>query len=438
MKADNKLRKLDEINRREFIMRAAKTYLGVGFGSMLGTSIASNAHALQKGANGLGSAENIIYIMLDGGMSHIDTFDPKPKNPAIQGPLETIKTKSDEIRVTQLLPKTAEIADKLCVINSMTTKQGAHEEARYVLARSYDMRGTINHPVLGSWVLRLAGPKHDEIPGFVSIGGSPERASAGFLGSTYAGAPIGRPQDGLKNSRMHNNVDDENFDRRLALAQAMNENFHGRFESSNADSYKNLYEDAVKLMRSEDLVAFDITKENEKTRKAYGDNNFGQGCLLARRLVQHGVRFVQVTMGGWDTHYDNFRSMENLCQTFDHSYAALLRDLDQQGMLDKTLVVLATEFGRTPEIVTAHADGRDHHPAAFTCVLAGGGMKASYRHGETDRNGDRITSDPVTPQQLNATIAHAIGMKYDQTIYSPSGRPFTVSDSESPVFSLFA
>jgi len=237
---------------------------------------------------------------------------------------------------------------------------------------------------------------------------------------------------------MHKGVDDENFDRRLALARAMNENFHGRFENANASSYQGLYDDAVKLMRSEDLVAFDITKESEKARGEYGNNNFGQGCLLARRLVQHGVRFVQITMGGWDTHYDNFRSMENLCGTFDQGYAALIRDLEAQGMLEKTLVVVATEFGRTPEIVAEHSDGRDHHPAAFSCVLAGAGMKAGYRHEITDRSGSRVTSDPVTPQQLNATIAHAVGMKYDQTIYSPSGRPFTVSDSQAPVLSLFA
>ena len=201
-------------------------------------------------------------------------------------------------------------------------------------------------------------------------------------------------------------------------------------------AYTDMYADAIKLMHSKDLVAFDLSGEPEALKERYGKNSFGQGCLLARRLLEHGVSFVEVSMGGWDTHNSNFVNVPERAGILDAAFSTLLDDLDRRGLLDDTLVVLATEFGRTPDINTN--EGRDHHPQAFTCVLAGGGVKGGTVHGRTDERGAKILEKPVKVQDFNATIAYALGLPLDQVLYSPSMRPFTVADKGQPVVDLFA
>jgi uncharacterized protein (DUF1501 family) len=169
----------------------------------------------------------------------------------------------------------------------------------------------------------------------------------------------------------------------------------------------------------------------------YGSGNFAQGCLLARRLVEHDVRFVEVQLGGWDTHYDNFAGVEGRCQEFDQAYAALLTDLEARGKLKETLVVVATEFGRTPEIKSEHKDGRDHHPSAFSCVLAGGGIKGGMKYGQTDASGDKVKKDVVSIQDFNATIAYGLGLPHDLIVMSPSKRPFKIADQGKPITTIF-
>jgi uncharacterized protein (DUF1501 family) len=196
-----------------------------------------------------------------------------------------------------------------------------------------------------------------------------------------------------------------------------------------------MYDDAVKLMRSKDLAAFDLTAEPEAIKERYGKNPFGQGCLLARRLLEHGVSFVEVNMGGWDTHNSNFVNVPEKAGVLDAALSTLLGDLERRGLLDDTLVVLATEFGRTPEINTN--EGRDHHPQAFTCLLAGGGIKGGTLYGKTDERGAKILENPVTVTDFNATIGYALGLPLDQVLYSPSMRPFTLADKGKPVVELF-
>ncbi len=191
-------------------------------------------------------------------------------------------------------------------------------------------------------------------------------------------------------------------------------------------------------MNSKDLKAFNLKGESESVHKLYGGSRFAQGCMLARRLVEHGVRFVEVQLGGWDTHYDNFAGIEGRCQEFDQAYAALITDLHKKDLLKDTLVVVATEFGRTPEIKTEHNNGRDHHPSAFSCLLAGGGVKGGMKYGETDASGSKVKSKPVGPQDFNATIAHALGIPHDLVVMSPSQRPFRFADKGSPVMDVFA
>jgi hypothetical protein len=424
----------DELTRRQFVSNAARAYLGVHLFPMLGGSLASaSPAAVVKG----GTAKSVIYLYMAGGMSHLDTFDPKPKNKAVMGMTKAIPTKADGVTVGNYLPKTAGVMDKVCVINSMNSTQGAHEQGAYVMHTSYDLRGTIKHPALGSWVLKLGGRIHPELPGFVAVDSSPEHVGGGFLGAKFSAAMIGSPEAGLQDSQRAEAVSPEDFDRRLSLADRMNRQFHGRYPNADVKAYEELYREAIALMKSKDLKAFDLSQEPAATRALYGSGRFAQGCLLARRLVDHGVRFIEVQLGGWDTHVDNFTGVAGRCLEFDQAYAALITDLEKSGTLKDTLVVVATEFGRSPEIQTEHKDGRDHHPQAFSCLLAGGGIKGGVKHGLTDSSGAKVKEGMVSVQDFNATIAYALGLSYDTVIMSPTKRPFKIADKGVPVTALF-
>ena len=430
----NPFLKADELTRRQFLTNAARAYLGVHLFPMLGGTLASAApEAALKG----GTAKSVIYLYMSGGMSHIDTFDPKPKKKEVMGKTEAIPTKADGVMIGHYLKKTAEVMDKVCVINSMNSTQGAHEQGSYAMHTSYNLRGTIKHPSLGSWVLKLGGRIHPELPGFVAVNSAPELAGGGFLGAKYSAALIGSPDQGLNDSRRAAEVTQEDFERRLSLADKMNRQFHDRYANAAVKAYEELYREAITLMNSKDLKAFDLKQESEATRNLYGSGRFAQGCLLARRLVQNGVRFIEVQLGGWDTHYDNFTGVAGRCQEFDQAYAALITDLEKCGKLQDTLVVVATEFGRTPEIKAEHKEGRDHHPEAFSCLLAGGGIKGGVKYGATDASGSKVKDNLVSVQDFNATIAHALSLPYDTVVMSPTKRPFKIADKGVPVTTLF-
>lgn len=431
----NEHTRADELTRRQFVLTAAKSYLGVHLFPLLGSTIAS---AAPVGAATGAKAKHVIYLFMSGGMSHLDTFDPKPKKKELMGKTEIIPSNVDGILLGQHLPKTAQVSDKLCIINSMNSTQGAHEQGAYTMHTSYDMRGTIKHPSLGSWVMRLGGRIHPELPGFVAVDSSPDHTGGGFLGAKFAAAPIGNANQGLQDSHRADGVTAENFDRRLKLADRMNRQFHARYPNADVKAYEELYREAISFMNSKDLKAFDLMQEPPATRELYGKGRFAQGCLLARRLVENGVRFVEVQLGGWDTHYDNFTGVAGRCQEFDQAYAALITDLEKCGKLQDTLVVLATEFGRTPELNAEHQNGRDHHPSAFSCVLAGGGIKAGLKYGMTDPSGGKVREGLVSVQDFNATIAHALGLPFETVIMSPTKRPFKLADKGVPIAELFA
>ncbi|MDZ4289052.1 MAG: DUF1501 domain-containing protein, partial [Prosthecobacter sp.] len=211
--------------------------------------------------------------------------------------------------------------------------------------------------------------------------------------------------------------------------------FQAEWQTRSVKAYADVYDDAVRLMHSEDLRAFDLTQEPDALRQAYGKDTFGQGCLLARRLVEHGVRFVEVALGSWDTHTANFINTPRLCDTLDTALSTLVNDLHARGMLDSTMIVLSSEFGRTPKI--NQNQGRDHYPV-FSAVMIGGGIKGGLKHGSTDKDGAQVATDKVSPPDFNATIGYALGLPLDQVIYSPSKRPFTVADKGQPLTQLFA
>lgn len=423
----------DPQSRRQFIQHAAKAFLGVGALPLLcQPTYADSSTALNFG----GAANSVIYIYLTGGMSHIDTFDTKPGTD-VQGPVESIKTSADGIRISQYFPKLAKQMHNVAIINSMNSTQGAHEQGQYYMHTSYFLRGTIQHPHLGAWSSNYLGKRNRLLPSNVKIGNGSDSLGAGFLESKHAAVPIGNPTDGLQNGSLPKGVSQVNFNKRMARLRKMNRNFQSTYDTRETRAYSEMYDEAVRLMRSRDLDAFDLTKENAKTRAHYGDHRFGQACLLARRLVNHEIRFVEVNLGGWDTHDDNFERVSTNAALLDDGLSALLQDLDSQGTLNETLVVVATEFGRTPTI-QAERNGRNHYPQAFTCLLAGGGIKGGFRYGKTDRDGREVIENLVTVPDFNATIAKAMGLPIEKEAISPSGRPFKIADDGSPVRELFA
>ena len=430
-----KFNNADECTRRELMIKMAKSAFGISLAPMLGQSVATAAEFVPNRPR---SAKSVILLMMSGGMSHLDTWDVKPGNDKVMGETKIIDTSLSGIKLSENLPKSAKQMHHMVLMNGMSTNQGAHEQGQYVMQRSYDMRGTIVHPAMGSWVMRLAGKRNENIPGFVSVSGDPNIVNGGFMGAKFAGVPIGDPNAGLQDSLRPGSISEADFTRRLKLADSLNKQFHTVVNSPAIRDHEGLYTDALRIMRCEDLKAFDLGKEPTEMKTAYGPSRFAQGCLLARRLVEHGVRFIQVTHGGWDTHYDNFTAVPARCKDLDDGLSALLADLNRRGLLQETLVVVATEFGRTPEIVSEHQDGRDHYPKAFSCVLAGGGLNGGQTYGKTDPNGAKVIENITTPQDLNATIAYALGLPIEQVIISPSGRPFTMADKGKPVASLFA
>jgi len=321
-------------------------------------------------------------------------------------------------------------------MRGMSSTQGAHEQGQYFLRTGYQKRGTIVHPGLGSWTLKLDGRHNRDLPGYVVIGGGSQHPGGGFMSAAESPLALGKADDGLPHATAPRGVDEARYERRLRLAEGFNRSFAQRHRGGAVETYTDLYEEALRVMHSSDLEAFDIRREPEAIRAEYGDSRFGQGCLLARRLVEHDVRFVEVASGGWDTHNDNFTQVADRASDLDQGVSALLRDLRRRGLLEETLVVIATEFGRTPRITDS--DGRDHHPKAFTCVLSGGGIQGGRVHGVTDERGDTVLEDRVLVPDFNATIAYALGVDLDEVIHSPSGRPFTVADKGRPVTALFA
>ena len=418
-----------DFNRRRFLELAAGSFLGVTAHHSFGA--AGEKSTIAQLAD---PAKQLIYLYMEGGMSHIDTFDLKTGHEN-QGSTQPINTNVDGIRVSSHLPNLARHANKLCVINSLTSTAGDHEKGNYFMHTSYQQRATIRHPGIGSWYHKLKGKINPTLPASVFIGRESRfHGSGGFFEPEFEPLAINEPESGLKYAQAL--VEKERFDRRLNLANDIDAEFLKRYHSKPIRAYGHMYEDAVRLMDSPDLAAFNIHKEDDKTKERYGSEPFAQGCLLARRLIERNVRSVEVSFGGWDTHQNNFTSLPELCHTMDQAVAALLDDLDRVGKLKDTIVVLTTEFGRTPQI--NQNVGRDHYPQAFTSVLAGGGFKGGYVHGKTSKGGEEVIEGSMTIPDFNASISHALGIPVDHVLYSPTVRPFTVAHKGKPQSGLFS
>jgi hypothetical protein len=419
-----------DLSRRHFVTTAASTFLGVTASKVL-SAPGQGTSTLKQAA----TARNVIYLYMTGGMSHLDTWDPKPDNKDVMGLTKTINTNVDGIRLTENLPLMARQADKIAIVRGMNSTQGAHEQGQYYQRTSYTQRSSIKHPSMGAWLEKFQGRGNPTLPGSVMIGNDSRHPGAGFFEAKFAPLMINDPESGIANVRTNSWFTEDRMLNRLQVAKQLDAKFAQTYNVKNVRAYSDMYDDAIKMMKSEELKAFDLDAEDNKLRDKYGRDRFGQGCLLARRLVEHGVRHVEVTFGSWDTHNANFTRVPELCDELDTALSTLLQDLQSRGLLEETLVVLATEFGRTPEINAN--DGRDHHAPGFSCVLAGGGVRGGQVWGATDEAGHKVVEGAVSVPDFNATIAYALGLPMDTVLYSPSKRPFTVVDKGQPVTQLF-
>ncbi len=373
-----------------------------------------------------------ILLWMQGGPSQFETFSPKPghKN---GGETKAISTAVPGIELSQNLPKTAAAMDEICLIRSMNSREGSHPRATYLMHTGYLPTASLKHPTLGSNVAHQIGDPAFDLPSFVRIGQGRGLSGAGLLGVEYD--PFVMTDANRKPDNTTLATDERRYQRRVGLLGKLEQDYAKSGGEQEVSNQQKVYDKAAKLVLSPKMNAFDIQREPAAVRSAYGSSAFASGCLLARRLVETGVTFVEVSLGNWDTHQDNFERVPELCQQMDQPYAALLKDLRERGMLDNTLVVWAGEFGRTPTINPRA--GRDHYPRAFSVALAGGGVKGGQVIGSTDAGGSTVEDRPVGVSDLLRTICHSLKIDADHEHMSSIGRPIKIVDGGEVVSEAF-
>ena len=410
------------ITRRQALRIGITGGLGLVFSRFLSKSLEAPAWASPEAAPG---AKHVILLWMNGGPSHIDTWDPKTGKSA--GPHKAIKTSVPGLLISEHLPRLARAANKLAVIRSMTSKEGNHVRANYLLHTGYAPNPTVAHPSFGAWMSKRLSAPASGLPSFISLNGLSH--GGGFFGVPHG--PFVVKNGGEMPADVAPAVDESRFLARKKLLGDMEESFAKQTGDTKVEGRRELYAKADHLMHATSLDAFDVSKETEEVRRSYGDSAFGRACLTAARLVTAGVRCVEVTLDGWDTHKNNFERTKKLMGDLDPAMSGLLADLERRGKLSETLVVWMGDFGRTPRINAA--DGRDHYPAAWSAVLAGGGVRGGVVHGETDAEGARVVKDPVSVPNLLATIATPLGLNPADTVMSPAGRPIALTENGVPI-----
>lgn len=400
-----------------------------------------------------------ILLWMTGGPTQTDTFDMKPGH-ANGGEFKEVATKVPGLRFSEHLPKLGEMSDRLAVISSLSTKEGDHGRGTYVVRTGQKPQGPVQYPAIGSSLSKALGRQDEAVPRYVSI--SPYRAfnqaaySPGFLGPRHAALTVGAT-DGLQAAPATGagyaelKVDDltpatgvapPQFAGRVDLWRSLESRFVASHRGSSPVAHQTVYERALKLMDSSAAKAFDLSQEPDTVRDAYGRGRFGQGCLMARRLIEGGVSFVEVTLGslsentfGWDTHLNNFASVKSLSAELDAGWGTLMKELDERGLLDSTTILWIGEFGRTPTINMQ--GGRDHFPAAWSCVFAGGGIKGGQAYGKTSDSGEEVTEGKVDVPDVLATLCAAVGVDPDEKNVSEQGRPIAIAEGK-PIREILA
>ncbi|HWB08101.1 MAG TPA: DUF1501 domain-containing protein [Pirellulales bacterium] len=374
-----------------------------------------------------------IVLWMQGGPSQFETFDPKPGH-ANGGETKAIATSLTGVQFSEHLPRLAGIADRLAVVRSMTTREGEHQRATYLMHTAYLPMASVKYPAMGSVAARELSRPDCELPSFVRIGAGPLGSTGGgFLGTQYDPFVLQAAGRLPENARPASGMD--RFDRRLGLLARLDDARQSTVPAAALPGdHQKLYQNAARMIKSAQMEAFDLERETESMRAAYGTGPFASACLLARRLVESGVTFVEAVLGNWDTHQDNFSRTPSLCGQLDQPFAALVTDLADRGMLDKTLVVWMGEFGRTPRINPR--GGRDHFPRAFSAVLAGGGIRGGQVLGATEEGGESVKDRPVTEKDLFQTVYQSLGINSRKEYMSPIGRPIKPVDGGQPVSEL--
>ena len=374
-----------------------------------------------------------ILLWMQGGPSQFDTFSPASGDTG--GGVKPISTSVSGIEIAENLPETAKLMDDICVIRSMTGKEGSHPRATFLMHTGYIPNASVKYPSFGSVAAQQIGNTDTDLPSFVRVGNRGRGGTgAGFLGVDYAPFAINTARTAPSNTKP--TTSDTRYERRLDFLDELEVDFSEHGGQDIVAHHRKLYGKASKMILSPQMEAFDIAREPREMREAYGNGEFAAGCLLARRLVEAGVTFVEVGLGNWDTHQDNNDRSKQLCNRLDQPYAQLLKDLKQRGMLEKTLVIWMGEFGRTPRINPRA--GRDHYPRAFTVALAGGGVRGGQVIGKTDRSGGTVTDRPVEAADLFRTFCQSLHIDADHENMSGIGRPIPIVEGGSVVKEVFA
>jgi len=401
-----------------------------------------------------------VLLWMSGGPSQTDTFDLKP-NHENGGEFKEIETSAPGLQISEHLPKLAQFGHRLAVLRGLSTKEGDHGRGTYLMRTGFKPLGPFQYPAIGSSLANQLEQQHGPVslPGNISIG--PFRAAnqdafgPGFLGPKYgplvvgaadvpgaiANGADGYPQLRVKDLAPSAGIPAGRLSKRLALWQGLQSEFLAMHRTGAPKMHHTVYENAVSLMNSQDAKAFDLEEEPDEVREAYGNSVFGQGCLLARRLIERGVPFIEVSLGtnsggvGWDTHADNFNQVKQLSGALDAGWATLMKELDERGLLDATTILWMGEFGRTPNI-NPNA-GRDHFPTAWSCVLAGGGIAGGQAFGRTSENGLEVVDGKVGAEDVLATLCQALGVPSDTNQMSNVGRPIPITDG-TPIHSVLS
>jgi uncharacterized protein (DUF1501 family) len=416
------------INRRSFLRRLAVGAAGLGVLNWKET-LALRADELRK--QGLAC----ILLYMRGGPSQLETFDPKPGT-ANGGPTKAISTAANGIQIAEGWTQVAAGMKDIALIRSMTNKEGEHQRASYQMHTGYIPAGSVKYPTLGSVVASEIAPPEFDLPHFVSIGNRATTLGSGFLGMQFAPFIVGNPTQMPSNVELPSGVNQGRFGRRVDLLQQLEEDFAQSGGAPRVAEHKDLYESAEKMVLSPRIKAFDVSQEKDSLRDRYGRSSFGQGCLLARRLVEQGITFVEVEVNGWDTHDDNFNRVKTLSETVDPAVGTLVSDLKERGLLDRTLVIWMGEFGRTPKINPR--TGRDHYPRAFNVALAGCGIKGGQAIGSTSADGSEVRNRPVSVSDLFCSFYQGLKINPRKENMSSLGRPIKIMDNGEPVKELFA
>ena len=418
---------VDGMSRRHFMSHLAGAAALAGPATAFTNSILANAADLKK------RHKAAILLWMGGGPSTMDIWDLKP-GASTGGPFRPISTSADGIQISEHMPLMAKQMHHMALVRSMSTREADHMRGRYYMHTGYVPNPNVEHPSYGAVVAHeLADTVPDlEIPPFVSVGGG--SVGPGFLGMTWA--PFVVDSNGnVRNLDM--GIDPARLSQRLEMLDAIEGRFIGEKRGPSAEDHAKVLDKTIKILRSEQMEAFKVSKEPSDVQERYGNTGFGRGCLMARRLVEQGVPFVEVDLGGWDNHADIFRTLsDNKLPELDKAMSALIEDLSDRGMLDDTAVVWMGEFSRTPNI--NGNGGRDHWARSWTVAVGGAGFKRGVAVGETSSDGKEVVTEPYSSQDLMASVLKSLGISLETTFTAKNGRPMKIANAGKVIKELFA